>query len=262
MPLRYPIIVLFAAQSAFAQADYANLDAARPLRVQDAYAIERYGWDLQFGPAASWPGNGGTTSALDVAIAWGALPRTQFELAAPIASVPAAGGRSSGLDGLEFGALYGLNRETLSLPALAVAARYAAPVGSLAPEGGLLTLEGLATRSWPGFRVHVNAAVTIGPSEGGTGALERSRWFAGAAVDHAWPLSSFLLAGEIVALQPLAAGSPLSWSAGAGMRWQWTPRLVLDAGVERRFAGDDLAWSATVGLTWAFAVRAFIPVPR
>jgi hypothetical protein len=137
--------------------------------VQDAYPIERYGWDLQLGPAASWPSSGGPTSALDAAAAWGVLPRTQLEIAAPLASVPdASGGRTSGLDGLELGALYGLNTETLSLPALAFAARYAAPVGSLAPPSSLLTLEGLATRGWPGFRVHVNAAVTIGPADGGS----------------------------------------------------------------------------------------------
>jgi hypothetical protein len=164
------------------------------------------------------------------------------------------------VDGLEIGGLYNLNTETTSLPAFAVAAHVAAPVGSLGPPSALLTMEGIATRSWTGFRVHLDAAATIGPAGGGVGALERSRWFAGVAVDHAWPLNSVLAALEIVALQPLADSSAVAWSAGAGARVQWTPTLVLDGGVSRRFTGADQAWSATLGITWSFAVRALMPV--
>ena len=263
MILRTTILLTLLASSAVAQTEYFNLDPSRPLRVQDAYAIETYGWDLQLGPAYSGPSGGNSTSALDLALAWGAFPRTQLELAAPLASAPAAGGgHTTGLDGLEIGALYNFNTETSGLPALAVASHVTTPIGSLGPSSALLSVEGIATRSFSGFRVHVDAAATIGPQGGGTGALERSRWFAGAALDHTWPLSSVLAALEIVALQPLADSSALTWSAGAGARMQWTPTLVLDAGISRRFAGAGQAWSATLGVTWSFAVRAFMPVAR
>jgi hypothetical protein len=49
---------------------------------------------------------------------------------------------------------------------------------------------------------------------------------------------------------------------GAGARWQWTPTLVLDAGVSRRLtgnAGPDL--EVTAGLSHAFAVRRLLPRP-
>ncbi len=123
-------------------------------------------------------------------------------------------------------------------------------------------MEGIATRSWSGLRAHLDAAATIGPAGGGTGALERPRWFLGAALDHTWPLSSVLAAVEIVALQPLAESSSIAWSAGAGARVQWTPVLVLDGGVSRRFTGADQAWSATLGITWSFAVRAWMPASK
>ncbi len=215
------------------------------------------------GPVVSGPSGSGSTWALETALAWGAFPRTQLEIAAPLASAPAAaGGHTTGLDGLELGALYNLNTETTSLPAFAVAAHVTAPVGTLGPASALLMMEGIATRSWSGLRAHLDAAATIGPAGGGTGALERPRWFVGAALDHTWPLSSVLAAVEIVALQPLADSSAIAWSAGAGARVQWTPVLVLDGGVSRRFTGADQAWSATLGITWSFAVRTLMPVPR
>ena len=251
------------APAARAQADYENLDAARPLRVQDAYAVERYAWDVQLGPAVERVDAGGTTWALESAVAWGALPRTQVELVAPLLSSPdggAGGGRSVGLDGLTLGALHGLNMETLSWPAIALVARVVTPVRSLAPSSGLFTVGGIATRSFAAARLHVNASATIGPSDGG--GLDRTRWFAGAAIDRTWPLHALLAAAELFAEQPLAPESPVAWTAGAGVRWQSTPRLVFDGGVSRRFSGNDLAWSATFGVTWSFAVRAFIPVPR
>jgi hypothetical protein len=257
------LALLLSAPPAVAQTEYADLDRGLPLRVQDAYAIARDAWELQLAPAVASSRAGTAAWGLATAVAWGALPRTQLEIAAPLASVPAASGsRAVGLDGLEFGALYGLNAETLGLPAFAVAARVAAPAGALGPTSSLLTVEGIATRSWPGVRLHLNVSATAGPSDTSTGALERSRWFAGAAVDHTWPLSSLLVAAELVALQPLDAGSPVAWSAGAGARWQWTPRLVLDAGLSRRFTGDSAGWSATLGVTWTFAIRALMAVPR
>lgn len=250
-------IALLAAPVALAQVEYENLDAGRPLRVEDAYAIERYGWDVQLGPAASWPASG-TTSGVDAALAWGVLPRTQVELAVPFASVSG----TSGASGIGLGALYNLNAETQSLPAFAVAARAVAPAGALAPPAALLTIEAIATRSWPGLRLNVNASATAGRSDTLALATDRTRWFAGAAVDHSWPLSSLLAMVQLSAEQPLALGSAVAWSAGAGARWQWTPRLVFDAGAERRFTGDAPAWSASLGFTWAFAVRALMPVPR
>jgi len=244
-----------------AQVEYYDLEAGRPLRVQDAYAIERYGWDVQVGPGVSSPSSSSSSYLLEAALAYGAFARTQFEITAPLVSTPAAGGgRSTGLAGLGFGVLYNLNAETISLPALALAAQLTTTAGSEAPPSSLLSLEGIATRSWPGVRVHLNAAAAIGPEQLAGVSAERSRWFAGVAADHAWPISSLLAVAEIVVERPLGAGSSVAWSAGAGARWQAKPRLVLDAAISRRFSGDDLAWMATAGVTWSFAVRALMPV--
>jgi len=256
------LIACLAAPVLRAQVEYYDLEAGRPLRVQDAYAIERYGWDVQAGAGtASCSCSCSCSYLLDIALAYGVLPRTQIEVTAPFASSPEpAGGRMSGLEGLGFGALYNLNTETLSLPALAVGAHVTTTAGSLAPAAPLLSLEGIATRSWPGLRLHLNAAATIGPDDATASASDRSRWFAGAAVDHAWPLRSLLAVAELTAERPLGAGGAVAWSAGAGARFQAAPQFVLDAAVSRRFSGDEPAWMATLGITWSFAVRALMPV--
>lgn len=242
------------------QTEYADLESGRPLRVQGASAIERYAFEAQLGPSILAP-PGGNAWALDAALLWGVLPRTQLELTVPVTSVPAAGGRTNGVAGPAFGALYALNVETRTLPAMAVAANVTTTAGPLAPLAPSLTLEGLVTRSLGASRVHLNASATIGPADSAATFGERTRWFVGAAVDHAWPLSSVLAAAEITASRPLTDATVVEWRAGAGARWQWEPHLVLDAGISRLFSGNAPAWSATVGVSWTFAIAALM-APR
>ena len=254
------LVALLPIVAARAQTQYEDLDPHRPVAIQDAYAIERYAFELQVGPAAIGPTDH-ATYALETALAWGALPRTQVELTAPLASAISTGGhRTAGLGGLSVGALYGFNVETLSLPAFAIAANVTTTAGPLAPGAPLLTIGAIATRSAPGVRVHLNAAITMGPADTSPLAGERSRWFAGLGVDHAWPTRSLLAIAIVTTEQPLAPHAATAWSAGAGARWQWTPQLVLDAGASRRFTGDAPAWSATIGVTWTFAVRALMGI--
>ena len=252
--------LLLTAAPLCAQLEYYELETGRPLRVQSAQAIERYAWEVQVGPGLSVPSSG-SSYALESAIAYGVLPRTQLEITMPFVSMPGAtGGRSAGLAGLGLGALYNLNAETISLPAFAVAAQVTTTAGSQAPSAPLLSLEGIATRSFTGMRLHLNAAATIGPNDATANGVDRSRWSAGAAIDHAWPIQSLLAAVELFAERPLAPASAVAWSAGAGVRFQATPPLVLDAALSRRFTGDQPAWMATLGVTWSFAVRALMPV--
>jgi hypothetical protein len=254
------LVALLPIIAASAQTQYEDLNPHRPVAIQDAYAIERYAFDLQVGPAAIGPGDR-ATYALETALAWGALPRTQIEITAPLASAfSTTGTRTAGLGGLSVGALYGFNVETLALPAFAAVANVTTTAGPLAPAAPLLTIGAIATRSAPGVRVHLNAALTIGPADTSALAGERDRWFAGLGVDHTWPIRSLLAIATITSEQPLAPHAATAWSAGAGARWQWTPQLVLDAGANRRFTGEAPAWSATIGITWTFAVRALMGV--
>ena len=128
------------------------------------------------------------------------------------------------------------------------------PAGTLAGDRTLLSLKAIATRTFGLTRLHLNGAWTFGTSATEGPRLEAPpRWFAGAAVDYTFFRSSLLLVGEVTASQDYD-GAPVGVIAGAGARWQWTPTLVLDAGVARRLtgnAGPDL--EVTAGLSHAFA---------
>jgi hypothetical protein len=110
------------------------------------------------------------------------------------------------------------------------------------------------------MRAHLNASRGFGPEDELSVAEPLSRWSASLAVDRTFFRSSFLLIGEIAALQSIE-GAPTALNASLGARWQWTPTLVLDAGVSRRLRseiGPDFA--LTIGLSHAFAIRALMPV--
>jgi hypothetical protein len=245
-----------------AQTDYYNTDAGRPITVEDAYATERYAFELQFAPLRLERGRGGLYRwGLEPEIAYGILPRTHVEIGVPLGFVDASGSRRSGIAGIELGVLHNLNVETHTLPALALAVDVLAPVGSLAPAETYASLKGIVTRSLVWARVHANGSYTLGDdptSATSDASVDVSRWFAGLAVDRAFALQSLLLSAEVVARQPLGDDEPIEWSAGGGVRYQLTPTLAIDGGAGKRLTGDDDSWFVTFGLARAFAIRALM----
>jgi hypothetical protein len=85
----------------------------------------------------------------------------------------------------------------------------------------------------------------------------------GIAADHAVPLRSLLVVGDMYTVQ-YSGGlpRPSDWTAELGFRQQISPRLVLDAGLGRRFLGLRPEWLATLGTTYTFAIPALIPEAR
>ena len=247
---------------AAAQTDYYNTDKGRPVRVEDAYPVERHAFELQIAPLRLERTGGGVYS-WEVApeVAWGVLPRTQLELAFPLAHVDAGtAAKASGLAGIELSALYNLNNETRTLPALAIAADVLLPAGGLGPDRVYPTLKGIATRTFSRARFHANAEYTLGPDAGeGDEVGEASRWMAGIAVDRTFPIRSILVTADLFAEQALDSGESLSWTAEAGLRYQTSPQFNVDLGIGRRFAGEEQGWSFTVGVAHAFALRTLLP---
>ena len=253
-------ILAAGATRAAAQTDYYNTDAGRPLRIEDAAAVERHAWELQLAPLRlERAGGGDYTWEVEPEIAYGILPRTQVEVGFPLVAVDGADARSVGLAGIHLSALHNLNTESATLPAFAVAASAALPVGSLGPDGTFAAVKGIATRTWSAARAHLNAEYTFGDEEGD---VEAARWMAGLAVDRALPLRALLLTAGAFAEQPLEDGAGLRWTAEAGFRYQLSPQFNIDAGIGRVLAGSDQAWYATFGTAYAFAVRSLIPLPR
>jgi hypothetical protein len=264
-------LLLLIAAPATAQKDYFNLDKNRPVRIEDAYATERYALEVKVAPLRLDRERGGVYHwGFDPEIAYGILPRTSIEVGFPLAVIDGGGDaeRRSGLAGIEFSAFHNLNIETRTLPALGVRGDVVLPVGSLSADRVYPSLTGIATRSYRWARFHVNAQYTFGaapgePAAGGAEPLEAvphaaSRWLGGIAVDRVFPLNAYLLIADLYAQQPLHADDPVEWNAGAGIRYQVNPLLAVDAGAGRRFTGDP-AWYLTVGSAYHLGVRALMP---
>lgn len=82
-----------------------------------------------------------------------------------------------------------------------------------------------------------------------------SRWMAGIGVDRPFALTSTLVGADVFAERFIGLYNRIDWTAEAGLRQQWTPQLVLDLGVVRRYLGVAPYTAVTVGATYAMPVR-------
>lgn len=258
------LATLLAAGPASAQTDYYNTDAGRPVLIEDAYPVELHAFELQAAPLRLERQRGGLYQwAIEPELAWGVLPRLQVEVGFPTVYIDGGdGARRLGLAGIDASLLYNLNAETETFPAMAVAAEAVFPVGRFAPADPYVSAKGVLTRTWRFARLHVNGRYTFGAepaTEEDAGVEELSRWLAGVAVDRTLPLRSMLLIGELYARQPIVDEEELEWNAGAGVRYQWSPTLAVDAGLGKTLTGEERSWYFTVGAAYAFAVRALLP---
>ena len=235
-----------------AQTDFYNTDAGRPVRIEDAYAIERRAVELQMAPFRLERSRGGSYRwGIEPEIAVGLLPRTQLEIGFPLAHVEGvAGRRTTALAGIEASVLYNLNAET-RLPALAVVADVILPAGSMGPDKAYPSFKAIATKTFPWARFHVNGQVTMGDAPVTSGSTaptaELTRWLAGVAVDRPLPLRSLLLTAELVTSQPINAAEQQAWDVAGGARYQLSPRLAVDGGGGYRLSGNDAGWFLTAG---------------
>ncbi len=251
--------------SLVAQTDYYNTDAGRPITVEDAYATERYAFELQLAPLRLERSNGGVyTWEVEPEIAYGIFPRTHIEIGVPIAYIDGVEGKTVAASGLDISMLHNLNAET-SIPALGIAGEVLLPFGGLAAENAYFSVKGIATRTFTWARFHLNGRYTFGdtpelsPLADDARAPEVSRWLLGLAIDRAFPLKSMLVTAESFVSKPIVEGEDAAWNAGAGIRYQASPTLAVDAGLGKRFTGDDQGWFVTFGMARAFAIRSLLP---
>ncbi len=258
----FAILQLAAPALLVAQTDYYNTDAGRPIQVEDATAIEYRALEIQLAGLRLERSPGGIYQwSIEPEISAGLLPRTQFGIGLPMLAVDGGSG-TSGLAGIHLRVLHTLNVET-SIPAFAIAGELRIPAGSLGPRRAYPSVKGIVTRSLPAARFHLNAQLTFGDRLDGEEELSRpaegelSRWLLGVAVDRAIPLRSLLVAGELVARQPLLTGEDVAWSTGGGIRYQFSPRVAGDAGAGYQLTGDHRGWfltagaAVTIGLPWS-----------
>lgn len=242
-----------------AQIDYRNLDDDRPVLTEDAYPVERYALEL-LAPYQFESEAGGDQLHIAVPeVAYGLVGNAQVGLKLPVAGADDGTGTDWGLAGLRIFGLYNFNTESRELPALSLRGDASFPVGSLAGDKTRFGIKAIATRSWGRMRAHVNIGRGFGSEDDVSVAEPLDRWNASFAVDRTFFRSSVLLVGEVAATQGVR-DEPAAVNASFGARWQWTPTLVLDAGISRRLRSDvgpDVA--LTVGLSHAFAIRGLMP---
>ena len=262
------VLLASAMPAAHAQTDFYNTDRGRPVQIEDAYVTERYAFELKLAPVRLARTSGGTYNwGLEPEIALGVFPRTQVEVGLPLAFVEQGSQRRSGIAGLDLSAMHNFNVETEGLPALALRGDVVVPVGGLAADRAYSSVTGMATRTYPWARFHVNGQYTFGASPSATpvaaaGAVDVSRWLTGAAIDKAFPLSSALITAEFYGRKPLMSTDAVEYTMGAGTRFQVSPTLALDGGFGRRLNGPEQGWYVTFGSAYAFGVRALFPGAR
>lgn len=253
------VFTVIGLRPAAAQIDYRNLDDHRPVRTEDAYPIERFAFELIL-PYEYENGLGGEQLHVTVPeLSYGVLANTQIGLKLPLVARHEPSGTDWGLAGPRLFALYNVNTEGRWLPALAVRADLAVPLGNLADDNAQLAVKGIATRSWGLTRVHVNGAVTFGAGAARPVDVAESKWAVSFAADRTLLRQSLLLVGELGIFKAMS-GAPTEVTAAGGVRYQLTPTMVLDAGISRRLvanAGPDLG--LTVGLSHAFALAGLLP---
>lgn len=236
------------AAPATAQVQFRDLDPLHPVPVEDAFPVARYAFELLTPYDYVQPTGEAGRNQLDLDLAYGAFPNAQLGVRLPIGFGP---GGETGVAGAGVFGLYNPVREGPHMPALSLRADLFAPTGAPAVAG----LTALATRSLGAARLHAN----LGGATGSSAADELPRWGAGLAVDYTFFRPSLLLVGAL-SISGLDDGEPAATVASAGLRWQWSPTMVLEAGAGRRLSstGPDLRLS--VGLSSTFAFRALVPV--
>lgn len=254
---------LATAVTATAQIDYRNLDDERPVVTEDAYPIEQYAFELTAPYRFQSEAGGSELHSFVPEVAYGLFPNAELGLEAPFAAVDLGRNTDWGLAGIQVFALYNFNTESPFLPAVSLRGDLSFPVGSLAGDATRFTLKGIATRTWGRTRFHLNVSRSFGSEDELAAAEPADRWAYSLAVDRTLFRQSVLLIGEVSAAQAVR-GASTEVNASLGARYQWTPSVVLDAGLTRRLR-DDIGpdFALTLGLSHGFALRGLMPArPR
>jgi hypothetical protein len=158
-PLLLVLLVPPLARSAQAQAEYRNLDAGFPVRVEDATVTERYALDLDFLNLRY-----DELSALrtrfqyEPRFSYGILPNTEMWLRVPTYYRERDITPRKGIAGIGLGGMYQWQLESLHFPAVAIASEAFFPTGPNALPNAY-SFKTLLTKSVSSVRIHVNASL-------------------------------------------------------------------------------------------------------
>jgi hypothetical protein len=248
-----PGVVLLAWASAARATDHGNLDAGRPTRLEDAYTIAAGEIALELGGGFSVRPHGADRAIGAGSLLLGAAPNLQVGLGGFLSTHPDSIDEDTKSGDLQISALYNFNQETLTLPAFAVEGELNLPTGDDS-SGVDATIRGIVTRSIDRVSFHFNAGYEF---LSGTPADERDGRYElalGASLPIGAPLSTrTVLIADIFTVEGARKGDDALWGVEAGVRYQFTPRVVLDGGLGTEFAGSDRSTLlGTVGISISF----------
>jgi hypothetical protein len=243
------LVTLLGASPTAAQTDFFNLDKDRPLRVEDALAGKMRGLELKVSPFDfSRLGTGRWEMVPQVELKAGILPGLEVSAGLHPTLQRAGGETESTAGSAELSVLGNLWKEGPRLPAagLRITAHLPVERGEGADHGSYGEARGILTRSLGGpFRAHLNAAALVGDTH-------EQAWFGG-AVDWVLPFHHTLFLAE--GWRNVVDEGDATLHAGAGVRTQLSPTLVLDAGAGRDLSGPtEGRWRVRMGVTWEFGL--------
>ena len=234
--------------------DHDNLDEGRPLRLEDAYPIAQGEWALEMGAGLSAPRKSRAGGVFPIEMLYGLAPNLQVSLGTTFQTDPKRIDEQTKSGDLQFSGLYNFNQETLNFPAFGLRVTANVPTGT-ASSGVDFRMKGLVTKSIGRLSVHFNPAYEM---YSGTTPLERDGRYE-LALGASYPVGApkhtlTTLLGDVFTEQAPRRGEPQIAGAEIGVRRQWTPWTVLDAGIGTEFAGPPhrSTFFATVGFSVGF----------
>ena len=244
---------------AAAQEDFRAAELDRPIRVEDAYPIKFREWEFQSGVRGTL---GETERGLLglVELKTGVFRNGQLgiEIEGGIEE-PDSGKAASGIEAASVHLLYGLVRETVAFPALALRLDASTPgAGDIGHEGWQFGVTGVATRSLGRLRLHGNGGYRIADGADGS---DYGRF--GIGMDYPVGLFSRALLADLYVEAPTSAESARVW-AEVGTRLQVSNSSVVDLGLATRidtWGTGDAHLEVVVGISRAFGVAGLTSVP-
>lgn len=225
--------------------DIRNLDHGRPVATEDAFPIEAGVLELML-PTTLVRSGGESDWMLEPELMWGAFEQGMVGIGAPLAL-----GDEGGLAGLRPFVFYTLFGGNSQVPAFALRADAALPIGALGGDGVVGSITALFTRRFGPSRLHLNAGAAIGAVQDAPLDDAPAKWNVSFGFDQVLVRDRAVFVADVQLAEPLGSGDK-QWLAGAGVRVELVPGMVFDAGIARRLStwGPDLF--LTAGITRSF----------
>jgi len=213
-----------------AQEDFRAADLDRPTKVEDATPVEFRAWEIEIGSRGVLAEGARAIDGV-LELKAGLLRNAQIgvELETGLERVGSGGRSETGLAAASAHLLYGIRRETVAGPALALRIDASTPgAGALRHEDVQLGIKGITGRSIGRLRLHGNGGYVLASEPDGG-----DYWRAGLGSDYPWGLFSRALLADVYAEIPTSGARARVW-AEVGLRIQISNRSVLDLGVGTR----------------------------